>query len=246
MLWVNPRSSVQQPAHATVHKMPAAPPSNLGGHVLTHKGIKEWHAKGREPAHHAYYTTQHKGVEYVHVKAHAPRLGVRADRPKMGVRIRASDPDAPNAAERGKWGAAQSDYRVPVSKRMKGEYERESDGRLRVRPEMHHDVLGNYEERTWSESKDAIIERAEENFLKHESPRAVHDCGITPLCLAFFFAAFLLLSRLPQEASTHRRTPFPAPRPCKITSPRVPAQGSRRSLAAADRGVRALAWRTRA
>ena len=60
---------------------------------------------------------------------------------------------------------------------MKGDYERERDGRLRVRPEMHHDVLGNYEERTWNEHKDAIIERAEEKFLKHESPRAVHDCG---------------------------------------------------------------------
>lgn len=107
-------------------------------------------------------------MPYVDVKAHAP---------KLGVRVRPSDPDAPNAAERGKWGAAKSDYRVPVSKRMKGDYERERDGRLRVRPEMHHDVLGNYEERTWNEHKDAIIERAEEKFLKHESPRAVHDCG---------------------------------------------------------------------
>ena len=143
--------------------------------MSTHKGIKEWHSHGTE---HAHYATQHKGAPYVHMRAHAPRLGVRVNKPEPAVRFHSSDPDAPNAAERSKWGAVRSDYRVPASKRMRGDYEQESDGRVRVRPEMHHDVLGNYEERTWSESKDTIIQRAEENFLKHESPRAVHDCGL--------------------------------------------------------------------
>ena len=39
---------------------------------------------------------------------------------------------------------------------------------------MHHDVLGDYEERTWNANKDKIIENAEADFLKHESPRGIY------------------------------------------------------------------------
>jgi len=165
-----------------------APPSNLGGHVSKEKGIKQWHSDqnkkapvARAAVHHSYYTTQHNGAPYVDMQAHSR---VANKKPKMGVQVTASgsgDPDTPNSAERERWSEARDDHhqvQVPNLKRMKGEYERESDGRVRVRPQMHHDVLGDYEQRTWSANKDTIIQHAEEQFLKHESPMAVHDCGL--------------------------------------------------------------------
>jgi hypothetical protein len=182
---VHPRAPARvAPAHSS--KPAAAPPSNLGGHVTTHKGIKEWHTEQRShPKQPVYYTTAHNGNPYVDMKA-APAKGVLHPKPhpgKLGVRVTptgSGDPDTPTTVEQARWGGVKTDarVRVPEAKRMKGDYEREGDGSVRVRPEMHHDVLGNYEQRTWAANKDAIVENAEEEFLKHESPMAVHDCGL--------------------------------------------------------------------
>ena len=70
----------------------------------------------------------------------------------------------------------------PCALCIPGEYEPVAGGRVRVRPAMHHDAVkdfdNKYEERTWSAAKDSVIQRAEEAFVQHESPRAVHDCGL--------------------------------------------------------------------
>eukprot|EP00960_Hanusia_phi_P065924 766255-Hanusia_phi.AAC.2 len=51
----------------------------------------------------------------------------------------------------------------------------------------HHTVRVNVQQQTrrpvavqrsWSEDKDSELEMEEEKFLEHESPRAVHDCGL--------------------------------------------------------------------
>jgi hypothetical protein len=107
------------------------------------------------------------------------------------------DPDSPDAEERAKWGTASAHAdtasatvssvlnkltkQLSKTARVGGydapnapghaDIEHLRDGTTRVKPQMHHDVLGDYEQRTWAANRDSIVEKAEEEFVKHESPK---------------------------------------------------------------------------
>jgi len=107
------------------------------------------------------------------------------------------DPDSPDAEERAKWGTASAHAdtasatvssvlnkltkELSKTARVGGydapnapghaDIEHLRDGTTRVKPQMHHDVLGDYEQRTWAANRDSIVEKAEEEFVKHESPK---------------------------------------------------------------------------